>query len=361
MWKRLEDALAVATVAAAMMLLPVVGCGADADAGGDASGESAAAATAAGEGAGSDMAPAGEFAPTGDAEADYASLMAELQQLGQQVGAARSQQEALGLLADIEKGLVGFREAYPGTPEAADAAFQLGTLKVSMGQLTQVSSHYMEAATYLAAYIIDAPPETPRANLAHAHYYLAEAYKATGKWEEAKREYDIVVNQYGSVNPRMTEFARSNLQDIEVQKKLAIGEEPLHFEVTSISGEKLSPAKYKGKVLLIDFWATWCRPCLAEMPHVQEVYRKYNEKGFEIVGISLDRNRSSLDSYLESNKIPWPQYFDGKYWNNDIVQQYGVRSIPATFLIDREGKIRYKSLRGKQLEMAVEKLLDEES
>jgi len=97
------------------------------------------------------------------------------------------------------------------------------------------------------------------------------------------------------------------------------------------------------------------------MPHVKKVYDKYREKGFEIVGISLDRNRSSLDSYIESNSIRWPQYFDGKYWQNDIAQQYGVQSIPATFLIDREGKIRYKSLRGKQLEVAVEKLIGEDS
>jgi peroxiredoxin len=196
-------------------------------------------------------------------------------------------------------------------------------------------------------------------NLASAHYYLAEAYKATGKWDEAKREYEVVVNQYGMVNQRMTEFARSNLQDIDIQRRVAVGESPLPFEVVSITGEKISPDKYRGKVLLIDFWATWCRPCIAEMPHVKEVYAKYREKGFEIVGISLDRQRSDLDSYIASNKIAWPQYFDGKYWNNDIAKQYGVKSIPATFLIDREGKIRYKSLRGKQLEVAVEKLVSE--
>ena len=331
----------------------LMGCSSEADAGGDVASEATGgsnAAVASGEGTGTG---------TGDPEADYAALMSELQQKGREANQSRSQQEVVSILVEIEKALVGFREQYPGSPEAADAGFQLGSLKSSMGQLTQEQSHYVEAAAYLASYILDSPPDAPQQNLAAAHYYLAEAYKATGKWDEAKREYQVVVNQYGMVNQRMTEFARSNLQDLEVQKKLAVGEAPLPFEVVSITGEKLSPEKYKGKVLLIDFWATWCRPCIAEMPHVKEVYAKYREKGFEIVGISLDRQRSDLDSYIASNSIVWPQYFDGKYWNNDIAKQYGVKSIPATFLIDREGKIRYKSLRGKQLEVAVEKLVSE--
>jgi len=350
-------------IVAIVLAVALVGVGAivlQSVTGGSNTGNGEAVSASAPDGGSAAMAASSEGASSADTETEYATLMAELGKMGQQAGRARSQQEVVRILGEIESRLVDFRKANPGTPEAADAGFQLGSLKTSIGQLTQDTSHYVEAASYLAAYILDAPVDAPQANLASAHYYLAESYKATGKWDEAKREYQVVVSQYGTVNPRMTEFARSNLQDIDVQKKLAVGESPLPFEVTSITGEKLSPERYKGKVLLIDFWATWCQPCIADMPHVKKVYDKYREKGFEIVGISLDRNRSSLDNYIESNSIRWPQYFDGKYWNNDIAQQYGVRSIPATFLIDREGKIRYKSLRGKQLEVAVEKLVGEE-
>jgi peroxiredoxin len=95
------------------------------------------------------------------------------------------------------------------------------------------------------------------------------------------------------------------------------------------------------------------------MPNVIKVYDKYNEKGFEIVGISLDRSRDDFNRYLKTNEMTWPQFFDGKYWQNEVATLYGIKSIPATYLIDKKGNIRYKSLRGRQLEVAVEELLAE--
>jgi thiol-disulfide isomerase/thioredoxin len=140
---------------------------------------------------------------------------------------------------------------------------------------------------------------------------------------------------------------KGNLSVLSTERKLAVGAEPVDFSVKSIDGKTLSPAAFKGKVLLIDFWATWCGPCVAEMPNVKQVYDKYHPKGFEIVGISLDQSRDRLDKYIAQNSIAWPQYFDGKWWNNDVAVRYGVKSIPTTILVDRTGKIRYKSLRGK--------------
>jgi len=290
---------------------------------------------------------------------EYEALLDDVRSMGQSANRASSQQQVVEILAGMEKKLVDFRGAHKGSPEAIDAGFQLGSLKVSVGGLTQEPKHYAEGVRYLAEYVQTAPADTPRANVAAAHYYLAEAYKGAGKFDDAIREYQVVVTQFGDVNARMTQFARTNLQDIEITRKLAVGAEPIDFDVQSLTGDRLSPAQYKGKVLLIDFWATWCKPCLAEMPHVKTVYDKYKDKGFEIVGISLDRSRSDLDRYIESNRIAWPQYFDGKYWQNEIATVYGVKSIPATYLIDRKGKIRYKSLRGKQLEDAVDKLISE--
>lgn len=118
---------------------------------------------------------------------------------------------------------------------------------------------------------------------------------------------------------------------------------------------------FKGKVVLLDFWATWCGPCRIDMPHVVDMYKKHHKNGFEIIGISLDRSREALDRYVKANDMNWPQYFDGKYWQNDIAMKYMVRAIPATFLIDKQGVIRYRSLRGRQLEEAVDKLMKETS
>lgn len=293
----------------------------------------------------------------GNATSAYDALSQDLQTLNQKAMREQSIDGKLQIIDQIKSKLEDFRKQYPDTPEASDAGFQLGMLAQSIAALKQDPSLYGDAVKYLAEYTLD--PSSPREKVAYAHFYLGESYKGMSKFDDAQSEYQLVLNQYSDVNERLTQFARMNLSDLDTQRRLAVGSEPIPFEVKTINGKTISPEKYKGKVLLIDFWATWCGPCKAEMPNVKKVYQKYNPKGFEIVGISLDRSRQALDGYISQNNIPWPQYFDGKYWNNDVAQQYGVKSIPATYLIDKKGKIRYKSLRGHQLEKAVEKLLAE--
>lgn len=125
------------------------------------------------------------------------------------------------------------------------------------------------------------------------------------------------------------------------------------FEEKDLAGKPLSIAGYKGKVVLVDFWATWCGPCVAELPHVLETYEKHHAKGFEIIGISLDSDRQKLDKFIKEKNMPWPQFFDGKGWENKLGQKYGINSIPATYLLDGEGKIIASNLRGDALEAAV--------
>ena len=121
------------------------------------------------------------------------------------------------------------------------------------------------------------------------------------------------------------------------------------------------PEDYKGKVVLIDFWATWCGPCIAELPNVVTNYEKYHEKGLEILGISLDREGADekLAAFTKEHKMPWPQVFDGKYWKADVGQKYGINSIPHMILIDGDtGKIiADKDIRGEKLGPAIEKAL----
>jgi thiol-disulfide isomerase/thioredoxin len=110
-------------------------------------------------------------------------------------------------------------------------------------------------------------------------------------------------------------------------------------------------------VVLLDFWATWCGPCVHELPNVIATYQKHHEKGFDIIGISLDEDEKKLQTFREEKKMTWQQFFDGKGWSNKLAVKYGVQSIPATFLLDVEGKIIGSDLRGEDLEQAVEKAL----
>jgi len=143
----------------------------------------------------------------------------------------------------------------------------------------------------------------------------------------------------------------------KVQQALAIGAKFPDFEAKDLDGKPLSPGNYKGKVLLVDFWATWCNPCVYELPNVIKAYTKYHDKGFEVIGISLDQEESRLKNFIKEKGMAWPQYFDGKGWENKIAQKYGIQSIPATFLLDGEGKIIAKNLRGEALDEQLGKSL----
>ena len=114
----------------------------------------------------------------------------------------------------------------------------------------------------------------------------------------------------------------------------------------------------KGKVVLIDFWATWCGPCIEEMPNVITAYNQYQEKGFEVIGVSLDQDLAEMEEFIATNEMKWPQYFDGKGWGNDLAGKYGIKSIPSTFLIGKDGKIIASNLRGDELEATIKAALE---
>lgn len=143
--------------------------------------------------------------------------------------------------------------------------------------------------------------------------------------------------------------------DLEAAQQLM---NPLELKFTDINGKEFNLETLRGKVVLLDFWATWCGPCVAELPNVLAAYKELHEKGFEIVGISLDQRRGDLEEFVEEHKMPWVQYFDGKGWENDISTRFGITSIPAMWLIDKKGMVVDMNARA-NLEVKVQQLLEE--
>ncbi len=203
---------------------------------------------------------------------------------------------------------------------------------------------------------------------------LGLAYDKLGKHDEADVAYQRLVHhpKYGARS--QAKFAKQLLEQDKAERKGGlpkppgagsmpvvqpsewIGKPALDFQVTDLRGEALSLEKYRGQVVLLDFWATWCPPCVAEIPNIKKTYEKYKDQKFQIIGISLDRSKEPLEAYIEKEELAWIHYWDN---TSKIANLYNVQGIPSTFLIDGEGVIRKTDLHGYSLETAVAELVTE--
>ncbi|MFP4176383.1 MAG: redoxin domain-containing protein [Planctomycetota bacterium] len=218
-----------------------------------------------------------------------------------------------------------------------------------------------------------------------SHIVAADVYKLVGEYEEAKKILDSYLEDYPAPSQEeidqykerrnqadedladeMPEEHPRTIQRERVKESLTqielIGQPAPDFEVTTLEGESVSPADYRGKVLLLDFWATWCTPCVEELPELKRVYEKYHDQGLEVLGLSFDEQKDDLTDFIDEEGIEWEQvYLEGET-KEQMSQLYGVPPIPAMYLIDADGNVQARgmTLRGKGLEQAVGRLLDEQ-
>jgi thiol-disulfide isomerase/thioredoxin len=141
------------------------------------------------------------------------------------------------------------------------------------------------------------------------------------------------------------------------KSNVGIGSPMPDLTVRTLDGRSIPLRSLAGKVVLIDFWATWCRPCIKELPNLRAAYAEHSDEGFEIVSLSLDAELATAVSYVKTNAMPWPIVHLKDGWQSTIVAYYGVNALPDLWLYDRNGTLRYYNLRGEELHHAIEELL----
>ncbi|WP_373512712.1 redoxin domain-containing protein [Persicitalea sp.] len=169
-------------------------------------------------------------------------------------------------------------------------------------------------------------------------------------------EMEAVAQRFEKEKPS-SKIAQSYISFIKRMKGISVGDMAPDFTLNNPEGQDVTLSSLRGKYVLIDFWASWCGPCRMENPNVVKLYDKYKDKGFAIYGVSLDKDKAAWLAAIKKDNLTWTHGSDLKFWNSAVAQTYGVSAIPATFLLDKEGKVIAKNLRGASLEAKISELL----
>ncbi len=166
---------------------------------------------------------------------------------------------------------------------------------------------------------------------------------AAGEYDVARQAMAAVLDRFGEI-----EAVRQKIQQ-DLKRLDLVGKTVPSFSAEDVQGKPVRSSDFRGKYVLIDFWATWCGPCVAELPRLQAAYQSYHADGLEIVGVSLDESKDAVLEFARARKVTWPQVHNAGA-SSDLVQAFGVSAIPATYLIDPQGTILRIDLRGQALE-----------
>lgn len=181
-----------------------------------------------------------------------------------------------------------------------------------------------------------------------------------GRMLDKDKHYEVYKNYAALLKEEMPDvpIAQEFVKEVEQMSKLAVGQVAPDIALPNPDGEIVSLSSLRGNYVLVDFWAKWCKPCRMENPNVVRMYNKYNDQGFEVYGVSLDRKREDWLQAIEEDGLHWTQVSDLKFWNSKAAEIYNIKAIPFALLLDPEGVIIAKNLRGAALEEKLAEIFD---
>lgn len=224
---------------------------------------------------------------------------------------------------DALKDLNALIEKHAKTEEALEAKFYIGVVYNEM-------RNFEEAIKCFDTVLSQG--EMDKNFKARTLYFMTKALIAKGDIARAKD----TVAELKQIEPRAADGFRQQLGSM-----VRIGMDAPMFNVADIQGKPVDLSKYKGSIVVLDFWATWCDPCIREFPKLKNVYSKFKDKGVQFIGISLDDDIEDLRGFVKHEEVKWPQVFDGKRWKGLIPSLYSIQIIPTMVILDQENKVRY--------------------
>ena len=267
----------------------------------------------------------------------------------------RTQADRIKFIAEVFDRMAAFEQEWPGTAAAIEArhvmaAFEIRFLERRAEGVKKLEDVYRALLQYQGP-----PPPDFRLSADGVAFDLALELITDEDFDRAEK----ILGEVAAMDSPLAERARVGLEEMPIRRQLANGNPIPPFQLRDLNDAPVGPEDYLGKVWVLDFWATWCGPWRFDMPKIRDVYNEFYKEGFDILGISLDEpdKRDMLVNYLNTERLPWRQVYEGNKWSTTLAEQFAIHSIPSNFIIDRKGIIRRKNVPLKELREAVDAIL----